>query len=48
MAGVHAGLRLQEIDEHEMNAQTAERSRSARKYVGHPLLLAIAWRVPGP
>lgn len=47
MAGVRAGLRLEEIGEHVVDDRLAERSRSARKYRGEPLLLALGWRVPG-
>lgn len=44
MAGVRSGLRLEEVDEHVMDEDTARQSRSARKYLGEPLLLSIAWR----
>lgn len=45
MAGVHAGLRLMHVGEHVVDSALAERSSSARKYVGPPLLLSVAWDV---
>ncbi|MEM9456322.1 MAG: class I SAM-dependent methyltransferase [Myxococcota bacterium] len=47
MAGIRAGLRLEEIGEHVVDEQIAQRSVSARKYVGEPFLLTLCWRVPG-
>lgn len=46
MAGVAAGLVLEEIDERVMDDATAAGSASAQKYRGEPLLLALAWRRP--
>jgi len=46
MAGVNADLRLEHMEEHAVGAALAERSLSARKYLGEPMLLAVAWRVP--
>ncbi|MEM7158991.1 MAG: class I SAM-dependent methyltransferase [Myxococcota bacterium] len=46
MAGVAAGLELEEIDERAMDEATAAGSASAQKYRGEPLLLSVAWRRP--
>ncbi len=46
-AGIRAGLTVEEVVEREMDEATAAASRSAQKYVGEPLLLAVRWRVAG-
>ncbi len=47
MAGVRAGLSLVHLEEHAVDSGLAGRSTSARKYAGEPLLLSLAWDVPG-
>jgi malonyl-CoA O-methyltransferase len=41
MAAVGAGLRIDHMSEHIMTEALAEQSRSAKKWVGEPLLLAL-------
>lgn len=47
MAAVRAGLEIVAMAEYCMDAATAERSPSAVKYIGEPMLLTLVGRRPG-
>ncbi len=47
MAIVGAGLEIRTMSEHAMDAATASRSPSARKYIGEPMLLCFELAAPG-
>ncbi len=47
MAILGAGLEIRSMSEHLMDAATAARSPSARKYIGEPMLLCFELAAPG-